>query len=170
MTPNFGVLGQSYKDYVLSNTFVFWRETDQWPIYEQPHRELFGELDASMPDMTFARKTPLAKMILAPRFTYKSYGASKAIARLVLKHPNISIGIFRATREDARKPLSVVKNILTLNPKVRDLFGDVSKGAQKWDEDQIVVSTRTISCRPHCFYDGRWRYDGRLASRSRIRR
>lgn len=143
--PKFARLDRERGAYMLQDTYTFWKETDPWPIYEQPHRELFGAIDASMPDMTYGRTAPLSTMILAPRFTHKSYGSTKAIARMVLKYPNISIGIFRSTKDAAREQLSVVKSILTQNEAVLRYFGDLSKGAAKWDEDQIVSSTRTVA-------------------------
>ena len=143
--PNLTRLEREHADYMLRDTFTFWRETDSFPIYEQPHRELFGVIDAAGPDMTGQRKKPISTMVLAPRFTYKSYGAAKAIARLVLKYGDrISIGIFRSTREESRKQLRLVKGILQNNKKVLRYFGDVSKGAPQWDEDAIITNTRTI--------------------------
>jgi hypothetical protein len=143
MRPKLTALEQQYADYLLTDTYTFWKETDKWPIYEQPHRELFAQIDTIAPD--YDRAAPLSKLILAPRFTNKTFGTFKHVARLVLKYPNISIGLFRSTREDARKELSVIKNILTRNPVIARYFGDVSKDAEKWDEDQIVVGTRTMS-------------------------
>lgn len=131
-------------DRMLADTFSFWRATDSWPVYEQPHLEMFGIFDASGPDMTKARRKPLSSMFLAPRFSNKTYGVAKSIARRVLENPNISIGIFRSTRDEARKLLRLVKNILR-NPGVTKYFGDPYFGAEEWSEDAIVVSWRTIS-------------------------
>ena len=143
MRPKLSPIQQQYAEYILGDTYTFWKETDPWPIYEQPHRELFGEIDKVSPDYT--RTAPRSRLMLAPRFTNKTFGTFKHVARLVLKYPNISIGLFRSTREDARKELRVVKTILTQNPVVLRYFGDQSQGAEKWDEDEIIVGARTLS-------------------------
>lgn len=129
---------------LLRDTFSFWQATDAWPVYEEPHREMFRILDASGPDMGKKRKAPTSTMFLAPRYSYKTYGAAKSIARRVIKDPDISIGIFRSTRDEARKLLSLVKNILR-SPKVVHYFGDPYYGAENWNEDEIILPWRTIA-------------------------
>ena len=128
----------------LRNTFSFWRATDPWPIYEQPHEEMFGIFDAAGADMTKQRRKPLSTMFLGPRFSNKTYGAAKRIARRVIKHPDISIGIFRSTREEARKMLRLVKSILR-SPRVTSMFGDPYYGSELWNNDAIVVPWRKVS-------------------------
>lgn len=129
---------------MLGSTFAFWQATDKWPIYKQPHREMFGIFDKSGPDMSRQRRKPLSSMFLAPRFSNKTYGVAKSIARRVLDDPNISIGIFRSTREEGRKLLRLVQNILR-NHKVVHYFGDPYFGAELWNQDAIVIPWRTIS-------------------------
>ena len=131
-------------EYMLRDTFTFWQETDTWPCYEEPHREMFGILDESGPDMSHERSKPTSTMFLGPRFSYKTYGAAKSIARRVIKYPDISIGIFRSTRDEARKLMRLVKNILRSQPVVQ-YFGDPYFGAQAWNEDEVVVPWRTVN-------------------------
>lgn len=135
---------QQQAEFMLRDTFTFWQETDSWPIYEQPHREMFGIMDAAGADMSMARGEPVSTMFLAPRFSYKTYGAAKRIARRVIKYPNISIGIFRSTQTEGRKLLRLVKGILR-SPKVREYWGDPYIGAELWNEDEVVVPWRTVN-------------------------
>lgn len=129
---------------MTKSTFAFWQATDKWPVYDQPHKQMFGIFDSAGPDMSRLRRKPLSSMFLAPRFSNKTYGVAKSIARRVLENPDISIGIFRSTREEARKLLRLVQNILR-SPKVVHYFGDPYFGAEVWNQDAIVIPWRTIS-------------------------
>ena len=85
-------------------------------------------------------------LILIPRDTLKTtlISITKNIQRII-RDGNVRILITNAVMDNARKMLHEIKAHLSENPKFIDLFGNM-KG-KIWREDEITVSTRTVSCK-----------------------
>jgi hypothetical protein len=134
-------LKQQQRDYILSSFYTFCMLSGAIaPIFEQPHKEMCDELQACEPD--FSSKLQKKELYLAPRGTYKTSLVAAFIVYLFLKYPNIRIAMGRATHALAKGILSKIKEMLKY-PMIRDVFGDLSKGATKWSEEQITINTRT---------------------------
>lgn len=137
-------LKQTRRDYILSTFFIFCRDTRIIdPIYDKPHKEMCDELEFCAP--SFGADDPAQKkeLYLAPRRTYKTSLVVAFICYCILKWPNIRIGLGRATHKMAKGLLFEVQEKLTRNPIILEVFGDLSKNAPIWNEEQIVVNTRT---------------------------
>ncbi len=82
-------------------------------------------------------------LYLAPRGTFKTSLVEAEICRLILKHPDISVAIFRANRELSTAMIRNIKMHLTANDVILDIFGDISEGSEKWSEAEILSNRRT---------------------------
>lgn len=83
------------------------------------------------------------KVLWTPRFTYKSSKVTGYIIRNILKYKDISILLAMHTSEDAEDRVRVIRDILTTNEIIVELFGDLKKGAPVWQSDQFVTALRT---------------------------
>ncbi len=127
---------------LLSSTYIFALETGMCPdLVEQPHIEMCRELDEMEPD--YAAREHRSKLYLAPRHTYKTSIVEADIVKHILKHPNDAIGLFRASRELAAQMIANISDALKFNPKILELWGDVSEGSDKWSEYELKVNNRT---------------------------
>ena len=75
--------------------------------------------------------------------THNTSLVEASICRLILKYPNIAIGLFRASRELAAQMVENISSHLKYNPIILELWGDVSEGSEKWSEYELRVNTRT---------------------------
>lgn len=80
-------------------------------------------------------------LIWAPRYSYKSSIALGFILRMILCHPNISILLGMHSSDEARKRCRVVRDILTSNPIIVELFGDLK--TNDWSRNQFTTALRT---------------------------
>ena len=104
-------------------------------ISEQPHRELCDAIDIDWPK----------KLILEPRGSFKSTVCTIAYSiQQILKNPNIRILIDSEDLANAKKFLAEIKGHFEINEELRYLYGDLV-GKTKWTDNEIVVSTRTVS-------------------------
>lgn len=107
----------------------------------QPHLEMASVIEAMMPDR--AHTTQRKMLFLAPRYSYKTSLVEASVLMQILRDPNISILIQRATRELSMQMLRTIKDHLQSNPAILGIWGDLSQGASKWSESEIVVGSRT---------------------------
>jgi predicted phage terminase large subunit-like protein len=133
------LLQSKQREYLLSAFYIFCRDTRIVPDYcDMPHREMCDELEACIPE--FGQRRQKKKIYLAPRHSYKTSIIKAFMIFLYLKFPNIRIVYGRATHEDAKGVLLAVKEILTRNVVLIELWGDLSKTAVIWAEERIVLS------------------------------
>lgn len=138
---------ESQAEQLLSSFAGFCTGTRALPDFcEKPHQEMCDELEACIPD--FATDDPDKKheIYLAPRYSYKTSILVAFICFCVLKYANIRILLGRASHKDAKGTLFKVKQTLqSLNPKIREVWGDIGKGAPQWTETQITHRWRTLA-------------------------
>lgn len=96
-----------------------------------PHQETIAFMDD---------ESAQYKVLWTPRFTYKSSKVTGYILRNILKYPDIAILLAMHTSEAASERVRVIRDILTENEIIKELFGDL-KGP-KWTEDGFVTSLR----------------------------
>lgn len=97
-----------------------------------PHKELTTFLDDP---------EPTHRIIMAPRYSYKSSIVEAYIIRNILAHPNISILLFMHEQEIAETRCRQIRDLLTSNETILELFGDVT--GPTWKTKQFVTSLRT---------------------------
>lgn len=97
-----------------------------------PHKELVAFLDDD------SNKNCV---ILAPRYSYKSSIVLGFILRNILAHPNISILLFMHETAMATERCAKMREILTGNETIREMFGDVT--GPKWTANSFTTSLRT---------------------------
>lgn len=97
-----------------------------------PHAELIQFLDDD------SRKE---SVILAPRYSYKSSIVQGFILRQILAHPNIAILLYMHDLEIARERCQKIRDILTNNPILQELYPDIQ--GPKWAMGEFVTSLRT---------------------------
>jgi phage terminase large subunit-like protein len=110
-------------------------------IESQPHDEMMEEMARCIPDFSAQQQT--RELYLAPRYSYKTSIAKALIVYLILRFPDISISIYRASRLLAKDMLAAIQEILQRNPEILSTFGDVSSGAPLWTTFKFTVNTRT---------------------------
>jgi predicted phage terminase large subunit-like protein len=131
------------KDYLLSSFYVFCRDTKIIPNIEpQPHREMCDEMEACLPN--FGAKEQKKAIYLAPRYTYKTSLVKAFMIYAYFKFPNIRIVYGRAVHDDAKEVLRAVKDILTGNVIILEVFGNAQATAKIWAEDAIVLDRPDI--------------------------
>lgn len=79
-------------------------------------------------------------VILAPRFSYKSSMVQGFILRKILAHPNIAILLYMHDLDLAKERCQKIRDILTENPIIRELFPDIR--GPKWAQAEFVTSLR----------------------------
>lgn len=97
-----------------------------------PHKELTTFLDDD---------SATHSIIMAPRYSYKSSIVEAFICRKILANPNISILLFMHEQEIAEARCRQIRDLLTSNPIILELFGDVS--GPSWKSKQFVTSLRS---------------------------
>lgn len=123
------------RQYYTENLYAFNRDIIRYPDLQEPlHRDMCNFVDV---DLNKTRRG----LMLIPRGHLKSSVITVSYcAQLIARNPNIRILIANATYLPAVSFLSQIKNILSRNEKYQSLFGDMSKGAQKWSENMITVN------------------------------
>lgn len=86
---------------------------------------------------------PATSMMLAPRNTFKSVMSLGGITMLPLVWPDVRIMIVSSDGQRARGMLRAIKDQYTANETLIETFGNVSLGAAIWNEEEIIVNTRT---------------------------
>lgn len=99
-----------------------------------PHEEITNALDD---------RSVQYSVTWAPRFIYKSSRAEGFITRNILHpdQPNISILSVMATKEAASERVDKVRHILTENPIITELYGDLR--GPMWRQDRFITRLRT---------------------------
>jgi hypothetical protein len=139
---NRGALRREYAAWILADTYRFAKETRILPdIVEQPHREMSNTLCGMEPDFVTVGQRKL--LFLAPRGTFKTSLVEAEACRLILKHPDIALAIFRANRELSAAMVRNIAMHLTSNDVILDTFGDISEGSEKWAEFELLSNRRT---------------------------
>ena len=98
-----------------------------------PHQEIVQFIDDWSPDRPF-------KQLMCPRFAYKSSIVEGLICRLILRHPNITILLMMANKNDAAHRVAVIKKILEENELIRGMFPDLKLQGSKYS---FTTSLRT---------------------------
>ena len=90
--------------------------------------------------------TDKKKLILVPRMHLKStlVTVGYSIFRII-QNPNIRILIISGTYENAADFIGAIKDHLSRNETLIELFGDLSKGAIEWSNNRITLSTKRTS-------------------------
>jgi len=104
-----------------------------------------GELSDFHQEMCqFVMKQGQRKLILVPRQHLKSTLVTVGYSLLrIAQDPNVRILIANATYDMACSFLGQIKRHLQLNESFIELYGNLSKGADKWSENMITVPTET---------------------------
>jgi predicted phage terminase large subunit-like protein len=103
---------------------------------------MMAEVESCIPDFV-EKKGQKRELYLAPRYTYKTSIAIAFVVYLILRFPDISIAIYRASRTLAKDMLAAIQEILTRNPEILSTFGDLSAGSPLWTTFKLTVNTRT---------------------------
>lgn len=97
-----------------------------------PHQEMVEFLDSS----------PYShRVLLAPRYSYKSSLIQAFIIRKILAHPNISILLFMHEQSIAETRCRLIRNTLANNPVIKELFGNLV--GPSWQQASFITSLRT---------------------------
>lgn len=86
------------------------------------------------------------KLVLVPRMHLKStlVTIGYSIFRIV-NDPNIRILILSGTYQNAADFVGAIKDHLSRNPRLIELFGNLSKNAVEWSNNRITLSTQRTS-------------------------
>jgi len=127
------------------DTFV--RGTRILPDYcEQPHKEMCDELEACVPDFDSDNPRQIKQIYMAPRYSYKTSILVAFVCYCIFKYTNIRITLGRATHKDSRETLRSIKDALTKdNPKITEVWGNISHKAPTWTESAISHGFRTMA-------------------------
>lgn len=142
---------QARKDYVLGlhlpegeRLYHFCVESRLVPdIEEEPGREMCRELEMTIPEMGSHRI--INKLYLAPRNTFKTSIVQAFAIYLMLLYPDIRILLIRATHDDAIGILRSIRQSLTGNKIILEVWGDFEKTALVWTETAITIGSRDTS-------------------------
>jgi hypothetical protein len=110
----------------------------------QPHEEMCNEMEQCIPDFETDEPSQKKEIYLAPRYSYKTSILVAFVCYVILKYANIRITLGRATHSDSKDTLSKVKQTLVMNPKIREVWGDISVKAPVWSAVSITHPFRTI--------------------------
>jgi predicted phage terminase large subunit-like protein len=129
------VLRAQKEKYYSSNFFEFSRDVLQWPdIYEPLHREVCDFVQNNIDKKKL--------LILLPRGTFKSsiITVGYTLWRIV-KNPNDRVLISNATYPMAISFLRQVKDHLSKNQTLKDIFGDYTapENNDAWREEYIIL-------------------------------
>ena len=80
------------------------------------------------------------KVLWTPRFTYKSSKVTGFIVRNILKYPDIAILLAMSTTDRAAERVRVIRDILTSNPIILELFGELR--GPSWTEGSFITAMR----------------------------
>ncbi len=118
--------------YLADHLFEFNRDVLCWPdLSDDFHKELC---------LFIEKEHPRKKLMLLPRGHLKSSIVTVGFTlQQIAKNPATRILIANATLLMAKNFLAQIKAHLTKNKKFKDLYGDYSKGAEKWSETAITV-------------------------------
>lgn len=127
------ILREAKRRYYNDNLYAFNEEILGWPDLD---KELHGQL------CTFTTEGKNKKLILIPRGHLKSSVITVGYTlQQICKNPKVRILIANATFTMAKNFLTQIKYHLQKNEKLKDLYGDLTTGADKWSESAITVST-----------------------------
>lgn len=127
------ILREAKRRYYADNLYAFNEEILGWPDLD---KSLHGEL------CTFTTEGKSKKLILIPRGHLKSSVITVGYTlQQICKNPKVRILIANATYQMAKTFLSQIKYHLQKNEKLKDLYGDLTSGADKWSESAITVTT-----------------------------
>lgn len=96
-----------------------------------PHQEVVRFIDDESVDHG---------LIWAPRYSYKSSIVLGFILRMILRHPDISILLGMHSTAEAQKRSRVIRDILTGNPIIKELYGDLR--GPMWKGTAFTTSLR----------------------------
>jgi hypothetical protein len=99
-----------------------------------PHQEVVSFLDDPDPAHT-------ARLLMAPRYSYKSSIARGFIMRKICAHPNISILLYMHEMDMAKQRLIEIREELVQNPILQELFPHMR--GHVWRSDKFVTGLRT---------------------------
>ena len=117
--------------YMASHLYEFNETVMAWPDIAPFHKELCAFVE---------KPEPRKKLMLLPRGHLKSSVITVGYSlQQIAKNPGVRILIANATYQMSKTFLSQIKSHLTKNVVFRDLYGDFSKGADKWSESGITV-------------------------------
>ena len=118
--------------YLSEHLYDFNEKVMRWPDLTDFHRELCSFVE---------KKSPQKKLMLLPRGHLKSSVITVGYTlQQIAKNPAVRILIANATYQMAKTFLSQIKAHLTKNEAFKDLYGDFSRGADKWSEAAITVT------------------------------
>jgi len=103
---------------------------------------MMDEMARCTPDFA-GRSGQKRTLYLAPRYTFKTSIAIAFIVYLILRFPDISISIYRATQQHSKDMLKAIQEILQRNAEILATFGDLSAGSPLWTTLKFTVNTRT---------------------------
>lgn len=96
-----------------------------------PHQEVVSFIDD---------ETNENALLLAPRYSYKSSIITGFLVRMILRHPDIAILLCMKNSSEAGERCQVIRDILTTNPIIVELFGDLR--GKPWKGTRFTTSRR----------------------------
>ena len=109
-------------------------------IEEQPGREMCAEFESTIPE--WGSDIQKRKLYLAPRNTFKTSIAMAFAIYLLLLFPNIRILLIRSTHVDAITILTAIRQALSTNAVILEVWWDFSQTALVWTDERITVGER----------------------------
>ena len=122
------------KQYYKSNFYAFGKDILGWDFYEPLHKPLCNFVIDNV-----KRKQLLIEL---PRGSFKSSTITVGYSVWqIVNNPNVRILIVNATYEMIKKFVSQIQDHLKKNPKILEIYGDLTKDAPIWNESTIKLRT-----------------------------
>ena len=123
---------QKKKKICSESFYMFNKYVMRWPDFSYPlHKEMCDFVQ-------YSKKKKLLMLVARGHLKSSIITVSYACWRIA-KNPAVRIFIGNATYNMATAFLGQIKNVLQKNDVFRDLYGDLTLGAEKWSNDMIKV-------------------------------
>lgn len=122
------------QQYYKSDFYAFGKDILGWDFYEPLHKPLCNFVTDNV-----GRKQLLIEL---PRGSFKSSAVTVGYSVWkIVNNPNVRILIVNATYEMIKKFVSQIQDHLRKNPKIIEIYGDLTKEATIWNESTIKLRT-----------------------------